>query len=272
MKAMPITPWATARMVATDSTVNSLAAFGADDAREDRPAGAIAGLAEGHHDAGDDEGGDELQDAAADAGHHRQRRLGQVTDLRLQALDQRRQVGRAPVANTAWIFSPDHAAIRRRPACGGGICSVFCCTSSISRCTESPSEFTSTAVGTTISATPSSVISVAAQPLPPAHPGGQRLVQRIQRDGQDQRPDHQHQEGREDPVAQHHQGQDQAGANQHVEQAGVRPASRRRDRLSWDRSWSFAPSALATPHESPTCVSVGSLRVAGSSAGPRPGV
>ncbi len=74
--------------------------------------------------------------------------------------------GRSSCAScqAAWTFGPTtgHAAT---PGLGGGICSVFCCTPSITRCTESPIELSSTAVGATISATPSTVISVAAQPV-----------------------------------------------------------------------------------------------------------
>ena len=193
-----------------------VAAFEAEDAREDRPAGAIAGLAEGHDDAGDDERRDEREDAAADAGHHRQRLLGQFTDLRLQALDQRRQVvvrllpigvdlrpdqrpfgdarlGRRNLQRVLLHFvdQPMHRVAHRIQQYRRG--------HDDQRDAEQGDQRRRPA-------------------LPPAHPGGQRLVQRIQRDRQDQRPDHQHEEGREDPVAQHHQRQDQAGADQHIEQ------------------------------------------------------
>ena len=65
----------------------------ADDTGEDGPATAIAGLAQGHDDAGDDDGSDELQNRSAGAGDQRQRRLGQLADLRLQALHQPWQIG-----------------------------------------------------------------------------------------------------------------------------------------------------------------------------------
>ena len=47
---------------------------------------------------------------------------------------------------------------------------------------------------------------------------GQGLVERIERDGQDQRPDHQVQERGEDLVAQHGHGEDQAGTDQDIQQ------------------------------------------------------
>ena len=76
--------------------------------------------------------------------------------------------GRSSCAScqTAWTFSPTtgHSAT---PGLGGGICSVFCCTPSTRRCTESPIELSSTAVGATISATPSTVMIVAGQPVRP---------------------------------------------------------------------------------------------------------
>ena len=49
---------------------------------------------------------------------------------------------------------------------------------------------------------------------------GQGLVQRIERDSQDQRPDHQGQERGEDLVAQHDHGEDQAGTDQDIQQRG----------------------------------------------------
>jgi len=63
----------------------------------------------------------------------------------------------------AWTCGPTsgHAVT---PGLGEGICSVLCCTWSTRRCTESPIEPSSTDVGVTISTTPSTVISIAAQP------------------------------------------------------------------------------------------------------------
>ena len=46
------------------------------------------------------------------------------------------------------------------------------------------------------------------------------LVQRIERDRKNHRPDHQRQERREDPVAKHDQRQDEAGTDEHVQQPG----------------------------------------------------
>jgi hypothetical protein len=61
------------------------------------------------------------------------------------------------------------------------------------------------------------VIKVAAKPLPAAHPARNGLMQRVEGDGQNQGPDHQHHERREDPVAQQYQRQDQPGAYQRIE-------------------------------------------------------
>ena len=52
---------------------------------------------------------------------------------------------------------------------------------------------------------------------------GQGLVERIERDGQNQRPDHQVQERGEDLVAQHGHGEDQAGTDQDIQQRGRQP-------------------------------------------------
>ena len=53
-----------------------------------------------------------------------------------------------------------------------------------------------------------------------SHLGREVLVQRIERDGQDQCPDHQCQERREDLVAKHDQRQDEAGTDEYVQQPG----------------------------------------------------
>ncbi len=69
--------------------------------------------------------------------------------------------------HAAWTFLPmtGHSAT---PAGGAGITSVFSCTLSTRSCTESPSAPISTAVGKTMTTTPTSVSSVAASPcLPP---------------------------------------------------------------------------------------------------------
>ena len=173
MKAMPITPWATARMVATDSTVNSSPRSGPTM----RPK--IARLA---------------RSPASPKAITMPAMMKAATNLRMSppmaATIANAVFARSPIfgcrlaisagrsvwalSQTAKILSPTSGQSATR-ASGGGICSVFCCTSSISRCTESPTEFTSTAVGATISVMPSSVISVAAQPLRASQPTGQGL-------------------------------------------------------------------------------------------------
>jgi hypothetical protein len=49
-------------------------------------------------------------------------------------------------------------------------------------------------------------------------------VQRVERDREDQRPDHQGQKRRENLEAEHRQRKDEAGADQHIEHARVCPA------------------------------------------------
>ena len=102
------------------------AAFRADDAFEDRPAAAAAGLAEGHDDAGDDERGEELQQPAADAGDETERGLRQVADLRLHALHQRRQVGVRLRPDGVHLLADDRPILRRRRAVreSGACCSA----------------------------------------------------------------------------------------------------------------------------------------------------
>jgi hypothetical protein len=52
---------------------------------------------------------------------------------------------------------------------------------------------------------------------------GQGLVERIERDGQDQCPDHQGQERGQDLVAQHDHDEDQAGTDQDIQHKGSQP-------------------------------------------------
>ena len=64
----------------------------ADQSIEDGMSATVARLPEGHENAGDDEGGQELQQAAPDAGDEGESRLGNVTDLRLHASDERGKI------------------------------------------------------------------------------------------------------------------------------------------------------------------------------------
>ena len=93
MKATPMTPCATARMVAVASFVNSAPCAAPAKRSKMARLARLPASTEGHDDAGDDEGGEELQQPDADAGDEAERRLREVADLRLHALDQRRQIG-----------------------------------------------------------------------------------------------------------------------------------------------------------------------------------
>ena len=59
------------------------------------------------------------------------------------------------------------------------------------------------------------------KPLLPSDLGREVLVQRIERDGQNQGPDHQGQERREDLIAKHDQCQDEPGTDEYVQQPGL---------------------------------------------------
>ena len=52
---------------------------------------------------------------------------------------------------------------------------------------------------------------------------GEKLMERIERDGQDQRPEHQGQKRGENPVAQQDHGEDQTGADQDLQQRRRQP-------------------------------------------------
>ena len=102
---------------------------------------------------------------------------------------------------------------------GAGITSVLFCTSSMKPRTESPSEFISSVVGVTITRTTQYHQHSGRQALLAAHSAREHLMQRIQGYGQNQRPDHQRQEGRKNPIAERYHRDDQPGANQDIEQS-----------------------------------------------------
>ena len=93
------------------------------------------------------------------------------------------------------------------PGRGAGIFSVLFCTSWISCCTESPSELISIAVGDDQHDANDDQQGCGQSLLAPEL-ASQGLVERIERDGQNQRPDHQGQERGQDLVAQHGHGED----------------------------------------------------------------
>ena len=79
------------------------------------------------------------------------------------------------------------------------------------------------------------------KPLLSSDLGREVLVQRIERDGQNQGPDHQGQERREDLIAKHDQCQDEAGTDEYVQQpgrvalpqVGINPVVQTHMRLPW---------------------------------------
>ena len=105
-------------MVAVESRCKFFAPSGADDAIENRRRASGARLAERHDDPGDDEGGQEQEHRAADAGHHRQRVLGQVAELRLQALDDSRQIRVGLRPCTMDLLADDRPLGHARRGCG----------------------------------------------------------------------------------------------------------------------------------------------------------
>jgi hypothetical protein len=181
-----------------------------------------ARFAPGHHDAGDDEREDEHQQAAAEAGDDAQRLGRQFADLGLHALDQCRQVLVRLRPERMHFLADDrpgsHLVGRRRHL--------------------------ERVVAHAVDHVMHRVAELAAQhdrrrdddgdgeqhdqrrrePLLAADPGGEHLVQRIDRDRQDQRPQHHRHEWREDLVAQH--------TNASTRPARMKTSSRRRDRRS----------------------------------------
>ena len=117
----------------------------------------------------------------------------------------------------AWTFLPTtgHSATL---AGGAGTSSVWSRTLATRPWTESPMEVSSTAVGATISTTPASDYQRGRKPLLAAQPAGELLMRRVEGHRQDQRPRHQRQEGREDPVAQRRQDEDQRGSDEDIHQ------------------------------------------------------
>jgi hypothetical protein len=202
-------------MVAVDSLANSLPralpTMRSKIARLPR-------LPVGHDDAGNDEGGYELQQSTSDAGDEAQSCFRQFANLRLHAPHQRRQVSMCLGPNVVDSFADD------RPLFDAGTWGwnlqrvvphvVDQLMHRIAkrihqhrrrRYDQNDAKHNQQGCGK----------SLLAPDL-----AGQVLVERIDRDGQDQRPDRQGQERREDPVAKHGHGEDQAGADQNIQQRG----------------------------------------------------
>ena len=78
-------------------------------------------------------------------------------------------------------------------------------------------EVNSTAVGATISTTPASAISGGRKPLFTSQTVGELPMRRVEGHRQDEGPRHQRQEGREDPVTQRRQDEDQRGSNKDIQ-------------------------------------------------------
>ena len=191
-------------------------ALRAHDAREDGLAGACALCAERHDDARDQERREEHQQSAADAGHEVERRFRQVADLRLHFLHERRQVGMRLRPVGVHLLADDrplrHARAGRRDLQrvvldGVHVILDRVCDRGHQRRRGCDDQHRSRECD-----------QRGREALPAADPARQHLVQRVQCNGEDQRPDHQSQERREDPVAECREREDQAGANQHVEQ------------------------------------------------------
>ncbi len=191
------------------------------DSLEDRTDSAGAGIAEGHHDAGDGEGGHEQQQSTADAGHEAQRRLGEVADLRLHALHQCRKIG-VGLRPEGMHLLPDQwpagDAFSRRRYLQGVVLDVV---------DEAPYRVAERAHergGRHHDDHDSQQHQQRRRkPLTATQLRGDRLLQGIETDGQDQRPGHEVQERRKHLKAQHDDGQDQAGANQDVQKERGQP-------------------------------------------------
>ena len=208
-------------MVAVDRLANVAAAGVTDEALEDRLAAATTRLSEGHEDAGNDEGGQELQQSTPDAGDEAQGGFRQFANLWLHALHQRRQVRMGLRPHVVDLLADDRPG--RDPGARGWnlqrivLHVVDQLTHRIAKRThqhrrrhDDQHDANDDQQG-------------GRQSLLAPDLAGQELVERIERDGQDQRPDHQVQERGEDLVAQYGHGEDQAGTDQDLQQRGRQP-------------------------------------------------
>ena len=216
MNATPSTPSATARMVALESVTNS--APRPVPMMRSKIASALSGSrsAEGHDDSGDDERGQEQQDRSGDAGHRLDRGLGQGADLRLQALDERRQilVGSRPCGVN--LLADDRPFGDARRGRGNHQRVVAHAVDQVVQRVAQRAHQHGGRQDDDHDAHERQ--QRRCKPLPSAHLSRQLLVRRIQRDRQDQRPRHQADEGRKDLVAEDRQGQHQSCPDQDVHQ------------------------------------------------------
>ena len=165
IKATPMTPWATARMVAVESRVNSTAravpTTRAKIAWQPRsPAAPKAMMMPAMMtDARNCSRPPPMLATKPNAAFARSPIIG----CRLWT-----SAGRSAwaVAHRPWIFLPTIGQFST-PGRGAGIARVLSCRACTNCCTESPSELISTAVGATISTTPTITSSVAARPCRP---------------------------------------------------------------------------------------------------------
>ena len=187
----------------------------AHDLGEDGLAGACAGLAECHDHTRNQERRQEHQESAADAGHERECRFREVADLRLHALHQRRQVGMRLRPVGMDLLADDrpllHAGARRGNLQGVVLDGLHVFLHGIGQRSHQHRR------GRDDQHRGRERDQGGRQALLAAEPARKHLVEGVQGDGEDQCPDHQRQERREDPVAQRRKGEDQAGADQHVE-------------------------------------------------------
>ena len=192
------------------------AALRADDAREDRLAGACAFRAECHDDAGNQERCQEHEDPAADAGYETERGFCKLADLRLHALHERRQVGMRLRPDRVDPLADDRPVLDTRTR-RGDLQRVIPDTvhELLHRVGERSHEHRGRRHDQRRAGERD---QGRRQALLAAEPARQPLVKRINGDGQDQGPDHQRQEWRKDLVAQHRQYEYQARTDQHVEE------------------------------------------------------
>ena len=155
-----------------------------------------------------------------------ERRLGQVADLRLQALHQRRQIVvrlRPERVDLLADQRPLGDACARRRHLQRVVLHVVDQVAAPSRRASSSAPRSARRSATT----PSRTSSVAGQPCRPPIFAASDWCSGIQRDGQDQRPDHQAQEGREDPES-------RASTSARIRPARIRTSSRRRGESSFE--------------------------------------
>jgi len=217
MNATPITPLCHGSYGRSSELRKFSTALNAGDALGDGKASAACRLPEGHQDACDDEGHEELKETASDARHEGNSGLCEISDLRLHAPDESRKIV-VRLRPYRMHLLADHRPPGYRVGRGRDLelVALHVVDQPMYRVANRTHEYCGRSND---QYDPQNHNRASGKALPAADPRSEELLQRIESDGQDERPYHQCQERRKDAVAEHCQAENESGTDEDVEQS-----------------------------------------------------